>query len=496
MIETVVASQNNHFSLQSDEARREIGQYFTGSAIAGYMATMLKPVKAETIRVLDAGAGGGILTVAVALHYLDMGNKHIHAVLYEIDKSVLSCLRKTMCQVAGLFRKKGGVFTFDIHHSDFVLARPDRRSKDFHVSLINPPYFKYNSQTSPYADATADLFKGNPNIYASFMAIVMSCLAEGGQMVAIVPRSFANGLYFRGFRQFMASVASLEKIHIFRARNKVFREQAVLQENIICHYRRDCQRINIEISTSDGHDDLQQSTLDKYSAELLLNKDRGHNIIRIPESAEDAYIMGVVESWHSSFQKNAYFISTGPVVEFRARKFISLSNTGDNNVPLFKTHNIKPFRSVWTGEHKKDICFQLSVGHEKYTSPNRFYVILKRFTSKDEKRRLVAAVHDPATVSNELIALENHINYIGCKDGEFNSEEAYGLAVLLNSTLLDRYFRCISGNTQVNATEIRMLQLPTRSIICQMGADYQKVRAKSKYTGQQHIDDLVASYCM
>ena len=494
MIEAVVTSQNAHFSLQSEATRREIGQYFTGSAVAGYMAAMLKPVGAGIVRVLDAGAGGGILTVAAALHYLDKGNRHVHAVLYEIDESVLTYLRETMCRVADLFRKKGGSFTFDIRHTDFVLDRPDRTAENFHVSIINPPYFKYNSQTSPYAGATADLFKGNPNIYVSFMAIVMSCLANGGQMVAIVPRSFTNGLYFKGFRQFMASVASLEKIHIFRARNRVFREQAVLQENVICHYLKGCQRAKIEIRTSDGHDDLQQSTLNSYAADLLLDEGNGHNIIRIPEAAEDAHLMELVENWHGSFQKNGYFISTGPVVEFRAREFIDAFNTDDNHVPLLRMHNIKPFRSVWTGEHKKDACFQLSVGHEKHTIPNRFYVLLKRFSSKDEKRRLIAAVHDPAAIGDKLIALENHVNYIGCRDGELKAEEAYGLAVLLNSTLLDKYFRCISGNTQVNATEIRMLQLPTRGVIRQMGTAYRKIRAK--HASQQHIDSIVTSYCM
>ena len=128
-------------------------------------------------------------------------------------------------------------------------------------------------------------------------------------------------------------------------------------------------------------------------------------------------------------------------------------------------------------------------GHEKHTCSNKVYVILKRFSSKDEKRRLVAGIHDPEQFKDQRIGLENHLNYIGIKGEDMGLPEAFGLAALFNSTLMDRYFRAISGNTQVNATEIRLLKLPSRDQIISIGKEVQRVKGYE----QSAVDEVVQS---
>ena len=475
---------------QPKATKRELGQYFTNQAIANYMATMIQPIDAPVVRILDAGAGTGILTIFSALRCLKLGHKQIHAVLYEIDKELSVNLTKNMKYLTYIFKKQGGKFTFKIYNKDFVLDRPDKTEIGFHISSINPPYFKYHSKTSPYAKATVDLYTGNPNIYASFMAIVSACLVPNGQMVVIVPRSFTNGLYFKGFRRYMNHLMSLNKIHIFRSRNQVFKESSVLQENIICCYTKNDQQSYIEICTSNGHEDLKQIEKKHYLANQIIDKSTKNEIIRIPETLEDAKILEAVERWPASFQENGYFISTGPVVEYRARKYITKLREKTHSIPLLKMHNIKAFQTKWTGYNEKDIYFRLIDDYKKHISSNQIYVILKRFSSKDEKRRLIAAIHNPQTIKNHSIAIENHLNYIGRKDGLLNLTEAYGLATLFNSTVMDKYFRCLSGNTQVNATEIKLLKMPTRKTIHQIG----ELFLKNIETAQNKIDKIVNFY--
>ncbi len=490
MAKNITFAQSEHLIQKSKTTKKLLGQYFTHKITAEYMSTMIRPANASVVRILDAGAGAGILTTFAAIQCLKLGHKRVHAVLYEIDEDIFSKLKINMEHLTYVFKKQGCKFTFKIHNEDFVLTRPDKTEEGFHISSINPPYFKYNSKTSPYAKATTDLYNGNPNIYASFMAIVSSCLAPNGQMVAIVPRSFTNGLYFKGFRQYMNRTMSLNKIHIFKSRNQVFEGSSVLQENIICYYTKHKQQTHIDICTSIGCKDLGQTEQNRYLAKQIIDKSTQYEIIRIPEALEEAKILNIVEKWPTNFQENGYFISTGPVVEYRAKKYITNSKENKYSIPLLKMHNIKAFQTRWTGDHKKDAYFTLIDGCKKYVSKNQLYVILKRFSAKDEKRRLVAAVHNPQTIQSPLLAMENHINYIGRKNGLLNLFEAYGLATLFNSTLMDKYFRCLSGNTQVNATEIKLLKMPSIDIIQQIG----ELFLQNMETSQNKIDSIINFY--
>lgn len=489
MLNVNAVEQLNLFDLKSRSQSKELGQFFTESKTADYMASMLHSIdKVELVKILDAGAGEGILTASAANRCLELGNSRVHAVLFEVDKDILPTLEENMCRLVRIFNNNGGEFSYEILNEDFILSRPDKHDHSFHISIINPPYFKYNSKDSVYSGATADLFKGNPNIYASFMAVVSSCLASGGQMVAIVPRSFTNGLYFKGFRNYLQSQMSLERVHIFRSRNRLFKNMGVLQENIICKFVKNGQQPTIEIWSSTCSEDLLESEVARYPKELIIDGSNRHNIIRIPESAADGHILRLVEDWTSSFEGNNYYISTGPVVEFRTREFIT-AKTQKNSIPLLRMHNVKAFRIEWTGKHWKDVHFILKEGHNKHTCSNKVYVILKRFSSKDEKRRLVAGINDPKQFKDQLIGLENHLNYIGVKGEDMDLTEAFGLAALFNSTFMDRYFRSISGNTQVNATEVRLLKLPTRDRIISIGKAVQLAKGYE----QSAVDEIVQS---
>ena len=102
-----------------------------------------------------------------------------------------------------------------------------------------------------------------------------------------------------------------------------------------------------------------------------------------------------------------------------------------------------------------------------------------RFTSKEQKKRVHAAVLNADKFSRfEFIGLENHLNYIHKKRAVISLDEAYGIAALLNTKIIDQYFRALNGNTQVNATDIRVVSMP----------DYDNIVAIGKLIRKKYLD--------
>jgi len=137
-------------------------------------------------------------------------------------------------------------------------------------------------------------------------------------------------------------------------------------------------------------------------------------------------------------------------------------------------HNIKPYRTQWPVQRKHHPVYIIdceAARKRKLLIPVKNYVILKRFSAKEERRRLTAGCLLRAEQETERIGLENHLNYVYHADRELSEDETFGVAALFNSVLLDRYFRILSGNTQVNATEIRNLHFPSLATLAAIGRD-------------------------
>jgi adenine-specific DNA-methyltransferase len=118
--------------------------------------------------------------------------------------------------------------------------------------------------------------------------------------------------------------------------------------------------------------------------------------------------------------------------------------------------------------------------------PSAIYAVVKRFSSKEERRRVVAAVYDPSRVEAEVVGFENHLNYFHEAGKGLSMALAKGLAAFLNTTTVDTYFRQFNGHTQVNATDLRSLPFPSREDLCAVGRHVGTVMPS-----QAEVDELV-----
>ena len=251
-------------------------------------------------------------------------------------------------------------------------------------------------------------------------------------------------------------------LHLFESRRDVFDE--VLQESLILLAERSDQSSDIILSSSTSSADFDQIVQRRQSTDEVLGTD---NILHLALTDEDDAIGEIVRSWSGSLHAFGMEISTGPVVPFRATELVCANgNVPFTHAPLLWMQNVKPMRCEWPVRHKAQ--YIRTDGAERLVIPNKNYVLLRRFSAKEERQRLTAAPY-LTDFDTAVIGIENHLNYIYRPGGELSPEETRGLAVLLNSSLMDTYFRRFSGNTQVSATELRALPLPLLEVIIELG---------------------------
>jgi adenine-specific DNA-methyltransferase len=473
------ALQLRHEAAILIESRKEKGQVFTPVSVCRYMAGLFTRIP-ERVRLLDAGAGVGSLAAAFCERVLTLPSpRQLEITLYESDPVLLPLLEENMRQCRSAMAAAGHDLCFTVRGEDFILTTRGRREQrmlfddgeageEFDAVIMNPPYFKVG-EDSVHALSMGDVFQGQTNIYMMFMARAAEALRPYGEMVAITPRSYCNGLYFKHFRRWFFSRMSLRHVHLFECRRSTFED--VLQESLITL----TQRLGVAgpsttITTSIGKDIPERLSPLTLPAAKVLDDSSGDMILRIPGSAEDVAILGEVESWPDRFAELGLCISTGPVVLFRTREFLLPGLDGNESAPLLEPHNVKVFDTAWPVEKRgKPTAFRVCPESLKHLVPTRNYVLLRRFSAKEERRRLTASWFLRAEGSRPYLALENHLNYVYHADHELTVDEVYGLTALFNSALLDRYFRIISGNTQVNATEIRTIRFPNLDQVAAIG---------------------------
>jgi adenine-specific DNA-methyltransferase len=463
------------------EHRRERGQVFTPPDIARFMASLFRAIPSQYVLV-DPGAGIGTLTAAFCERVRSLSSpRTVTAHVFENDPALILLLRENLDNCKRVLSEAGHNFAYVLHAEDFILATSHGlNGRELFVEggfslecdgvIMNPPYFKLRKD-SLHAKLMDKIVHGQPNIYAFFMALAARLLKPDGVIVAITPRSFCNGLYFRDFRRWYFDRVALDHIHIFESRTETFKHSNVLQESIITAVRRrGIPSPEIAVTTSLGADPTVDLRRIEIPASDIIDDSSGDYVIRIPEGEDDHGIMQLVESFPLRFSETGLRISTGRVVSFRATEYL-LSDAADSAaVPLLHPHNVKPFAVPWPSpKNGKPGAIKHCADSLHLLIPTKNYVLVKRFSSKEEKRRLTAGCLLKADFPFPCIGVENHINYVYHADRDLTEDEVYGIAALFNSTLIDRYFRTIGGNTHVNATEIRSMNFPEMKLMSSIG---------------------------
>ena len=489
LTEYIATGNASEFSASQKSAQKHKGQFFTPPSIAGFMANQLT-LHDSNVSLLDPGAGAGILTAAVCERILAKKTPfQIHARLFENDTEILPVLRENMAHITRVFEKSPHSFSVEILAEDFIEANAcffddqslfgaASRHPQYDLIIANPPYFKL-SKTHHQSYLMRQIVHGQPNIYMFFMAVSAALLKEQGQMVFITPRSYCSGLYFKRFREWFLQQVRPVFFHLFESRSKTFKQQ-VLQETVILKAVTQAEiPSHITISTSEDAE-LEHIHEIHPAYETVVRPAGDDFMIHLPSSELDLEVVDIIHAWSDTFFELGFRMSTGPVVSFRTTEYLvdEESYDGEHNVPLLWMNHLRDFSVQFpVSPLKKPQTMLKTEASSKLLIENQYYVFVKRFSSKEQKRRLYASYYSPALLDRtDYLGLENHVNYIWKPMKGLSQEESLGLMALLNSALFDRYFRVMNGHTQVNASEILQMPFPA----------YEEILSLGKTIKQQH----------
>lgn len=442
-----------------------MGQFMTPASVATFMAGLFEPRNGD-MRLLDAGAGFGALTCAVLDRWKggEVGSGQMTVQVHEMDDRLRAHLEETL---RGYVVKDG--IQILMKSGDYLSQAADdiQHGKTFFThAILNPPYKKINSDSDARAQARRAGLE-TVNLYSAFVGLALAQMSEGGQLVAIIPRSFCNGPYYKPFRRFLLERAALRRIHLFDSRTEAFKDDEVLQENVIVLLERGAQQGNVCVSHSrdDSFTDVREQ--DYPFASIVKPNDPEH-FIHVPGTQED--ILDASAQVDTPLKELGINVSTGPVVDFRAIEHLRKEPT-ETSVPLLYAQHFDHHHTVWPIESKKPNAIERNAKTERDLWPCGTYVVVRRFSSKEERRRVVASMVRPEQLGNaEKIGFENHLNVYHRDKHDLPENLAWGLFVFLNSTAVDEHLRRFSGHTQVNATDLKNIRYPSSRRLEELGA--------------------------
>ncbi len=465
------------------------GQFFTPIPIANLLASFCDISKSK-IKILDPGCGTAILSCSLIEYLVEVqtGIKEIDLVAYETDLELIPFSKKVLDYLKKWLLNNGVRFKYILINSDFVIdnsailkgnkssslfEETKKIDANFDIIISNPPYFKL-SKDDKRTIASKELVSGQPNIYSLFMGIAAKLLSENGELIFITPRSFASGNYFKAFREVFFNTVQIEKIHLFNSRKDTFNRDSVLQETVIIKAIKENinPNKNVLVSSSIGIKDIFEPTVKYFKSSDLIDLSSKGKILHLPTSNKEENILNLVSTWENVLTDFNIKISTGPVVSFRALELIQ--NTYENGTvflaPLFWLQNVNKMILDWPRQLKEKGQFiRIETNSKSLLIPNKNYILLRRFSTKDDKSRLIAAPYFCNYIKSDFIGVENKVNYIYRKNEHLDRNEVVGLCALLNSELFDTYFQIFNGNVNVSATELREMRFPPMNSIKEIG---------------------------
>lgn len=454
----VVQMRDNALKSLPADRKAKFKQYLTPENVAHQAVSLFTP-NTNPVRILDLGAGTGILGAETALQSAQSSS--LTAV--EVDERLATISNQTLKHIG---------ITHEVIHGDALSISLD---PIYDRVILNPPYKKI----PPIRMATNSGYVSVSNLYAAFLVRAICALKAGGECVAIIPRSWMNGEYFTPFRKWLFSNCSIDVIAIYRSRKDHFKDSNILQEIMLLKVSR--ARQSCTVSVYNEITPLDNLRTSKHRVSTLSNLLAGpRQILRI--QTQDS----LLENF-PTLAESGLWVSTGKLVSFRNRDLL-LNKPVESSLPLYWTDNTNSLVAIHPNIESRHEQWIDAKAHERHVVlPAGSYCLINRFSAKEQTRRVV-----PSLLTSKVpFVIDNKLNYVHQGTSRstvpINQQLAAGLTLWMSSKLVDDWYRQVSGSTQVNATDLRELPIPPKQALLSI-AERLHIEDKPTY---EYIDRVI-----
>lgn len=455
------------------------------------MASLIDiPLDRKRLTILDPGAGEGALCIMLVNHIVNHFEElsSIKIIAYEIDVLLVKELEEKLTDLKQrIFDSHGVKISFKVRNENYLYSLNDKVRAD--VAIINPPYGKIK-KGSPVSIFLKNNGLSSTNYYSSFIEVALRHTKNSGEVISIVPRSFMNGKYFVQFRNNVFNNNKLIRIHIFESR---YLFSKVIQENVVIKIKKSVPNRKDSIDISHSYDDniAPMSILTRNITEVI-DFDNANIIRAFRDDAENTIRKLIDNNGNTLANLGNLQVSTGPVVDFRdAKNFIYIEYQTEAIPYIFQDHIVENQESIyWPKKNAKKGNFLIVTSKtERKIRPNGYYVVVKRFSPKESRHRVHAAVVSKMN-GHQYIAFDNKLNYFHIEKGGLNENLALGLNLYLNSSMVEIYISQITGSTQINSSDLELLKYPSISELETIGETWKK---KGLNFSQININKVISS---
>jgi len=458
-----------------DETRSRLGVYYTPPGLTRRLLRMatLAGVDWKTCRVIDPACGGGAFLAPVAAQ-IASENRHLPARTIvriigervrglEIDPFAAWTSQVFLeAAVLDVCRRAGERLLPVVEIRNSLLTDNARDAYDLVIG--NPPYGRVTLTAAVRERFRRSLY-GHANLYGLFTDLAVQLTRPGGVIAYVTPTSFLAGQYFKSLRNLLATEAPPVNLDFVSLRKGVFDD--ALQETLLATYKRggDARNATVHFIAPTSYDRIETEPAGKF----VVPQTRGGPWL-IPRASDQAPLMEALRRMTHRLRDYGYEVSTGPLVWNRHKSQLVRGPSG-GALPLIWAESVTADGKFVFRASKKN--------HEPYFKPKpgddwlisrKSCVLLQRTTAKEQSRRLIAAeLPRKILAAHGAVVIENHLNMIRAKNGSPRVAPKV-LAAFLNTEIVDRAFRCLSGSVAVSAYELEALPLPPPEALAPLSA--------------------------